>query len=57
MHVVIFFINIGFYHAARLRAASEAFRGLGWRLTAVQHNDNTLEHPWGNVNKMPPSRC
>jgi 1,2-diacylglycerol 3-alpha-glucosyltransferase len=49
MHVVIFFINIGFYHAARLKAASEECQKLNWRLTAVQLTSNTLEHPWGEI--------
>ena len=49
MHVVIFFVNIGFYHAARLRAVSEKCQQLNWRLTAVQLTSNTLEHPWGDV--------
>lgn len=49
MHVVIFFVNIGFYHAARLRAASEKCQQLNWRLTAVQLTSNTLDHPWGEV--------
>lgn len=49
MHVVIFFVNIGFYHAARLRAAAQECQKLNWRLTAVQLTSNTLEHPWGDV--------
>lgn len=49
MHVVIFFVNIGFYHAARLRAVSEECQKRNWRLTAVQLTSNTLEHPWGDV--------
>ena len=49
MHVVIFFVNIGFYHAARLRAASDACQKRKWRLTAIQLTSNTLEHPWGDV--------
>ena len=49
IHVVIFFINIGFYHIARLRAAKQACAREGWELTAVQLTDNTLTHPWGNA--------
>ncbi len=49
MHVTVLFINIGFYHAARLRASSEALNGLGWRLTAMQLTDESFEHPWGDA--------
>lgn len=51
MHVVVFFVNIGFYHAARLRALFDACSRLGWRLTAVQLTDDTLEHPWGDAER------
>ncbi len=51
MHVVVFFINIGFYHAARLRSAAQACEKKGWRLTAVQLTDDTLEHPWGRASE------
>jgi 1,2-diacylglycerol 3-alpha-glucosyltransferase len=51
MHIVIIFINIGSYHAARLRAANSAFQKRGWKLTAIQVTDDTLEHPWGNLAK------
>jgi glycosyltransferase involved in cell wall biosynthesis len=49
LHLVVFFINVGFYHAARLRAAAIACDRLGWRLTAVQLTDDTLAHPWGHT--------
>jgi 1,2-diacylglycerol 3-alpha-glucosyltransferase len=49
MHVVIFFINIGFYHGARLRGALQACEARGWNLSAVQLTDDTLEHPWGEA--------
>lgn len=49
MHVVIFFINIGFYHGARLRGALQACDARGWNLSAVQLTDDTLEHPWGEA--------
>ncbi len=49
MHIVILFINIGSYHAARLRAAYSVCQQKGWNFTAVQVTDNTLEHPWGNL--------
>ncbi len=52
MHIVVFFVNIGFYHAARLRAASSACSRLGWRLTAVQLTDDTLDHPWGDTERI-----
>lgn len=51
MHIVVIFINIGSYHAARLRAAESACLHKGWHLTAVQVTDDTLEHPWGNLAK------
>lgn len=49
MHIVVIFINIGSYHAARLRAAYSACQQQGWSLTAVQVTNDTLEHPWGNL--------
>ncbi|BDA72915.1 glycosyl transferase, group 1 family protein [Calothrix sp. PCC 7716] len=49
MHIVIIFINIGSYHAARLRAVYSACQEKGWNFTAVQVTDNTLEHPWGDL--------
>ena len=47
MHAVALFINIGFYHAARLRAAFDMLNDIGGQLTAIQLTDATLEHPWG----------
>ncbi|SRR5579883_154086 len=49
MHVVVIFINIGSYHAARLRAAYSACQQKGWSFTAVQVTDDTLEHAWGDL--------
>lgn len=49
MHAIIFFINIGFYHAARIRAAYNELHRRGGKLTAVQLTNNPLAHPWGNV--------
>lgn len=51
MHIVVIFINIGTYHAARLRAAYSACQQKGWQLTAVQVTDDTLEHPWGDLER------
>ncbi|GAB1542314.1 glycosyltransferase family 4 protein [Scytonema sp. NUACC21] len=51
MHIVVIFINIGSYHAARLRAAYDACQQKGWNLTAVQATDDTLEHPWGDLKR------
>jgi glycosyltransferase involved in cell wall biosynthesis len=48
MHVVVIFINIGGYHAARLQAAYLACQAKGWKITAIQVTDDTLEHAWGN---------
>ena len=52
MNVVAFFTNVGFYHAARLRAASTEINGQGGSLTAVQLTDDTLEHPWGEAEEI-----
>ncbi len=49
MHIVVIFINIGSYHAARLRAVDFACKQQGWKLTAIQVTDDTLEHPWGDL--------
>lgn len=51
MHIVIIFINIGSYHAARLRSIYSACQQKGWNLTAVQVTDDTLEHPWGDLER------
>jgi 1,2-diacylglycerol 3-alpha-glucosyltransferase len=51
MHIVILFVNIGFYHAVRLSAAAAECKKNNWRLTAVQLTSNTLEHPWGDAKK------
>ncbi len=51
MHIVIIFINVGSYHAARLRAAYSACQQKGWQFTAVQVTDDTLEHPWGDLER------
>lgn len=51
MHVVVVFNNIGSYHAARLRSAHAACRDRGWRLTAIQVTDGTLQHPWGDLSR------
>lgn len=48
MHIVIIFINIGGYHAARLKAAFQMCQKLGWKFTAIQVTDDTLEHSWGD---------
>lgn len=49
MHVCIIFLNIGGYHRARLNAAEESCRRLGWTLSAIQIAASTGEHPWGKV--------
>lgn len=48
MHIVVVFINIGAYHAARLQAAYSACQSREWKFTAVQVTDDTLEHNWGS---------
>lgn len=51
MHIVVIFINIGGYHAARLRAAYAACQQKGWNFTAVQVTDDTQQHPWGDLER------
>lgn len=51
MHVCVFFINIGFYHQARLCSTLLECRRRGWRLTVVQLTNDTLEHPWGDASE------
>jgi 1,2-diacylglycerol 3-alpha-glucosyltransferase len=46
MHIVVVFINIGFYHAARLRGALQICDSLGWKLSAIQLTNGTQDHPW-----------
>ncbi len=49
MHIVVIFVNIGSYHAARLRSVYSACQQKAWKFTAVQVTDDTLEHPWGDL--------
>ncbi len=49
MDVAVVFINIGEYHAARLKAANDSCRLRGWTLNAIQITNGTLEHAWGDV--------
>ena len=48
MHIVIIFINIGSYHAARLQAAYQGCQKHNWDFTAIQVTDDTLQHSWGD---------
>ena len=48
MHIVIIFINIGGYHAARLKSTFQMCQKLDWKFTAIQVTDDTLEHSWGD---------
>lgn len=48
MHVVVVFVSIGRYHAARLHAAYKSCQSRRWQLTAVQITDDSLDHPWGD---------
>ena len=52
MNIIILFTNIGTYHTARLKAASEAFSKKNWKLVAVQISNNTFDHPWGELNEV-----
>ncbi len=49
MNVAILFINIGYYHYARLSAALDACAGRGWRAVGIQVTGSTLDHPWGSI--------
>lgn len=49
MHVVVIFLNIGGYHAARLRATACVCAKRGWGFTAIQIFDSTAHHPWGDL--------
>jgi glycosyltransferase involved in cell wall biosynthesis len=49
MRICVLFFNLGGYHLARLNAASEACRKLGWEFAAIQIAEMTSEHPWGDV--------
>ncbi len=49
MDVAVVFINIGEYHAARLKAANDSCNSRGWTLNAIQITNGTLEHAWGDV--------
>jgi len=51
MKIAIVFINIGNYHAARISGASKLFYTKNWGLTAIQVTNDTLDHPWGNVDE------
>jgi glycosyltransferase involved in cell wall biosynthesis len=48
MKIAIIFINIGSYHASRIRGFSKLCQQYDWELTAIQVTDDTLDHPWGN---------
>lgn len=49
LHVAVMFINIGGYHAARLRAANAACQERDWDFTGLQVTNRTFQHPWGDV--------
>jgi len=54
MHIVVIFITVGRYHAARLQATYASCRERGWKLTAIQVTDDPFEHPWGDfLNESP----
>ena len=50
MHIVIAFINIGPYHLARLKGAEIELTKENHKLSAIQLTDDSLEHPWGEIN-------
>ena len=49
MKLAVLFLNIGGYHAARLRALQEVCDENGWKLTAIQVTDSSSEHQWGSL--------
>lgn len=51
-HVVVIFVNVGGYHAVRLRAAHAACLTADWNFTAIQHTDDALQHPWGDLSNQ-----
>ena len=52
MNIVIIFVNIGAYHAARIRAFNAVCKQKGWALTAVQMTSDSLDHPWGAADNL-----
>lgn len=50
MKLAILFLNLGGYHAARIRAAAEALPGD--EVCVVQYAGATAEHPWGDFVRM-----
>ncbi|NJM99040.1 MAG: glycosyltransferase [Phormidesmis sp. RL_2_1] len=52
MNIVVIFINIGTYHAARLRAFNAMCQQSHWTMTAIQLTDDFLDHPWGKLNDL-----
>lgn len=52
MNIVVVFINIGAYHAARLRAFNSVCKQRNWTLTAFQLTSDSLDHPWGELNDL-----
>jgi 1,2-diacylglycerol 3-alpha-glucosyltransferase len=51
VRVAVIFLNVGGYHAARLRAAQSAAHDRGWSLNAIQVTDSQGSHPWGDLEK------
>lgn len=51
MKGLIFFINVGPYHNARIKSLKESCLTNSIHLDAAQLTDNTLEHPWGVFDK------
>lgn len=49
MHLLFCFINIGFYHRARINATAKLCKAVGWKVSAIQLTSQTLAHPWGKI--------
>lgn len=50
--LLIYFCNIGSYHAARLRAAHQALAPHGWSVIAMQSSDLVSEYSWGELDAL-----
>jgi len=48
MKVLIVFINVGYYHIARINSVAE----LNLDIEVLQLTNNSLEHPWGKIDNL-----
>ena len=52
VRVAVIFLNVGGYHAARLRAAQSAAQDRGWSLTAIQVTPSTQSVEVGQTARL-----